>query len=99
MSLSAASTVPAAPHSTSPRALPAWVYRNAEMTRLEMQRLIGTSWQILCHVSDLPRHGDYVTLEIANESIFAVRDREGGIRAFHNVCRHRGAKMLDGHGN
>lgn len=100
MSLSAlASPIPATTASNAPRALPAWVYRNPQMTRLEMQRLIGASWQILCHISDLPGPGDYVTLEIANESIFAVRDRDGGIRAFHNVCRHRGAKMLDGHGN
>jgi len=95
MSLSAV----AKPLSAPPRALPAWVYNNAEMTRLEMQRILCASWQILCHVSDLPKAGDYMTLELGGESIFAVRDRDGGIRAFHNVCRHRGAKMLDGRGN
>jgi phenylpropionate dioxygenase-like ring-hydroxylating dioxygenase large terminal subunit len=84
---------------SSPRALPAWVYNNAEMSRLELQRILLPSWQIVCHVSDIPKQGDYVTLNIGNESVFVVRDRDGEIRGFHNVCRHRGAKILDDQGN
>ncbi len=92
-------TATGSPAPTQPRALPAWVYSNADMTRLEMQRVLASSWQIICHVSDVPKPGDFVTFELGNESVFAVRDRDGGVRAFHNVCRHRGAKMLDGRGN
>jgi phenylpropionate dioxygenase-like ring-hydroxylating dioxygenase large terminal subunit len=84
---------------SSPRALPAWVYNNADMHRLEMQRILMPSWQIVCHLSDIPHAGDYVTLDIGNESVFAVRDRDGEVRAFHNVCRHRGARIVDERGN
>jgi phenylpropionate dioxygenase-like ring-hydroxylating dioxygenase large terminal subunit len=78
------------------RALPAWVYSHPEMTRLEYERLIKPSWQIVCHVSSLARAGDYVTLDLGSDNVVAVRDAQGEIRAFHNVCRHRGARLLDG---
>jgi phenylpropionate dioxygenase-like ring-hydroxylating dioxygenase large terminal subunit len=81
-----------------PRALPAWVYNNPTLTRLEHERIIRQSWQIVCHVSSIRRPGDYVTLEVGPDSVLVVRDTEGVIRAFHNVCRHRGAHLLDGQG-
>ena len=83
----------------TPRALPAWVYNNADMTRLELQRILMPSWQIVCHVNSIPNPGDFVTLDIGTESVFAIRDRDGTVRAFHNVCRHRGARILDDSGN
>ncbi len=80
-------------------ALPAWVYNNADLTRLELQRVLLPSWQIVCHVNSIPHSGDYQTFDLGPESAIVVRDRDGGIRGFHNVCRHRGAKVLDGAGN
>jgi len=82
-----------------PRALPAWVYNHPRLTGLEYERLIKPSWQIVCHVSSLPRAGDYVTVDIFEDSIIAVRTAQGEIRAFHNVCRHRGARILEGSGH
>jgi phenylpropionate dioxygenase-like ring-hydroxylating dioxygenase large terminal subunit len=81
------------------RAMPAWIYNHPEMTRLELERILLPSWQVLCHVSQLSQAGDYVTLDIGAESVVGLRDRDGVIRAFHNVCRHRGARLLDGAGN
>jgi phenylpropionate dioxygenase-like ring-hydroxylating dioxygenase large terminal subunit len=81
------------------RALPAWVYNHPEMTRLEYERLIKPSWQIICHVNQLPRAGDFMTLDLGRDNIVAVRTSQGEIRAFHNVCRHRGARLLEGAGN
>lgn len=81
------------------RAMPAWIYNHPEMTRLELERILLPSWQLLCHVSQLGRPGDYVTLDIGAESVVGLRDRDGVLRAFHNVCRHRGARLLDGDGN
>jgi len=81
-----------------PHALPAWVYNNADMTRLELERILLPSWQIVCHVNSIPKPGDFETLDLGPESIFVMRDRDGSIRAFHNVCRHRGARLLDGAG-
>ncbi|HXC21627.1 MAG TPA: aromatic ring-hydroxylating dioxygenase subunit alpha [Steroidobacteraceae bacterium] len=80
-------------------ALPAWVYNHAELTRLELERVLRPSWQIVCHVNSIPKAGDYATFDLGGESILALRDRDGSIRGFHNVCRHRGARLLDGSGN
>jgi phenylpropionate dioxygenase-like ring-hydroxylating dioxygenase large terminal subunit len=88
-----------APAAPSRRALPAWVYSNAEMHRLEIDRILRPSWQIGCHVSQVPRPGDFVTFDLGPDSIVVLRDRDGEIRAFHNVCRHRGARLLDGSGH
>lgn len=83
----------------APHALPAWVYSHPELTRLEIERVLLPSWQIVCHVNSIPRAGDYETFDLGPESVFVLRDRDGGIRAFHNVCRHRGARLLDGAGS
>jgi phenylpropionate dioxygenase-like ring-hydroxylating dioxygenase large terminal subunit len=80
-------------------ALPGWIYHHPEMTRLELERVLRPSWQVVCHLSELPRPGDYRTLDLGPDSIVVLRDREQNVRAFHNVCRHRGARLLDGHGH
>jgi phenylpropionate dioxygenase-like ring-hydroxylating dioxygenase large terminal subunit len=82
-----------------PHALPAWVYSHPQLTRLEIDRVLMPSWQIVCHVNSIPRAGDYQTFDLGPESVLVVRDRDGSIRGFHNVCRHRGARLLDGAGN
>ena len=92
-------TPPATAAGTPPHALPAWVYNQPELTRLELKRVLLPSWQIVCHVNSIPKAGDYQTLDLGPESIVVLRERDGSIRAFHNVCRHRGARLLDGAGN
>jgi phenylpropionate dioxygenase-like ring-hydroxylating dioxygenase large terminal subunit len=82
-----------------PHALPAWVYNHPEMTRLEHERILKPSWQLVCHVNSIPQRGDYETFDLGPESVLVMRDRDGSIRGFHNVCRHRGARLLDGAGN
>ena len=82
-----------------PHALPAWVYSHPELMRLEIERVLMPSWQIVCHVNNIPRSGDYQTLDVGPESVLVLRDRDGSIRGFHNVCRHRGARLLDGAGS
>ena len=76
--------------------LPAWTYADPEFYALEMERVIRPSWQIVCHTSDVPHWGDYHTLEYLGESVVVVRGKDGALRAFTNVCRHRGARLLDG---
>ncbi|HUN71184.1 MAG TPA: aromatic ring-hydroxylating dioxygenase subunit alpha [Steroidobacteraceae bacterium] len=98
MSSSAAAARPAAPPPL-PRALPAWAYRHEEMTRLEIDRILVPSWQIVCHVNAIPKPGDFVTFDLGSNGVVALRDAQGEIRAFHNVCRHRGARILDGIGH
>jgi phenylpropionate dioxygenase-like ring-hydroxylating dioxygenase large terminal subunit len=81
---------------TAPRALPAWAYSHPHMTRLEYERILKPSWQVVCHISSIPSPGDFVTLDLGPDSVVAVRNSDGEIQAFHNVCRHRGARILDG---
>src|SRR5271165_6056246 len=80
-------------------ALPAWVYSHPDLARLEIERVLKPSWQIVCHVSSIARRGDYQTFDLGPESVLVLRGKDGEIRGFHNVCRHRGARLLDGSGS
>jgi phenylpropionate dioxygenase-like ring-hydroxylating dioxygenase large terminal subunit len=76
--------------------LPGWVYSNARFFAEEQEKVFTASWQVVCHLNDIPRPGDYHTFEFLGESILVVRGRDGSARAFHNVCLHRAARLLDG---
>ena len=76
--------------------LPGWIYRDPEYHAVEMERVMRPSWQVVCHVSDVAGPGDWHTLEFLGESIIVVRGRDGEVRAFTNVCRHRGSRIVDG---
>ena len=77
------------------RSLPAWTYTDPEFLQLEMEQVLMPSWQIVCHANDLPASGDYKIFNMLQESVIVTRDRDGELRAFHNVCRHRGSRLLD----
>ncbi|HWA46505.1 MAG TPA: aromatic ring-hydroxylating dioxygenase subunit alpha [Hypericibacter adhaerens] len=79
--------------------LPAWTYFNQELTQLEYERVILPSWQFVCHVNQLKQPGDFATLDMMRDSVVVMRGKDGELRAFSNVCRHRGAKLLDGEGS
>ena len=80
--------------------LPGWIYRDPEFFELEKQAIFKKAWQLVCHVSDVPAKGDYQTFDFLNESILTVRGDDGRVRSFHNVCRHRASRLVDGtHGN
>ncbi len=79
------------------RSLPAWTYYNQEFFELEAQHLFLPAWHLVCHTSNIKANGDYFTFDFLSESIVVIRSA-GAIRAFHNICRHRGAKILDGPG-
>jgi phenylpropionate dioxygenase-like ring-hydroxylating dioxygenase large terminal subunit len=76
------------------RGLPAWAYFNSELLELEKEELFRKRWQLACHVNDLPGPGDYITFDIAGERALIIRGRDGVIRAFHNLCRHRGSRVV-----
>jgi phenylpropionate dioxygenase-like ring-hydroxylating dioxygenase large terminal subunit len=80
---------------TALQSLPAWTYTSEEFFELERERLFLTSWQLVCHVSNIPKPGDYFTFDFLGKSAIVVRGAEDTIRAFHNVCRHRGSRILD----
>jgi carnitine monooxygenase subunit len=76
--------------------LPSWAYLDPEFLQLERERVFRPSWQIICHVSEIPNPGDYQCFDFVGEMLFALRGADGVVRAFHNVCRHRAARLLDG---
>ena len=75
--------------------LPGAVYSDAEIFSLEQQGLYGSQWVCVAHLSALPARGAYVVRQIGRESIAIVRGDDDSLRAFHNVCRHRGSRLLD----
>ncbi len=76
--------------------LPAWVYHSEEFHELEKEHLLLPGWQVVCHVSELARPGDYVSFEFLGQRGFVVRDDTGTVRAFHNVCSHRAHAVVAG---
>jgi phenylpropionate dioxygenase-like ring-hydroxylating dioxygenase large terminal subunit len=76
--------------------LPAWAYHSEEFHALERERLFEPSWQVVCHVSELPTAGDFVSFEFFGRRGFVVRDEAGTLRAFHNVCAHRAHAVVSG---
>jgi carnitine monooxygenase subunit len=77
------------------RSLPAWTYHDADFFEAEKEAVFQPSWQIVCHLSDVPQPGDFHTFDFLNESLVIVRGEDARVRAFHNVCRHRGSRLLD----
>jgi len=80
------------------RGLPAWTYRSTELLELEYERVILPSWQFVCHVNQVKEPGAFATLDLLRDSIIVMRGKDGVLRAFSNVCRHRGSKLLEGAG-
>jgi phenylpropionate dioxygenase-like ring-hydroxylating dioxygenase large terminal subunit len=76
--------------------LPGWLYHDEEFFAHEAEWVFRSSWQVVCHISDIPNAGDYHTFEFLGESIVVLRGDDHMVRAFHNVCRHRAARLLDG---
>jgi phenylpropionate dioxygenase-like ring-hydroxylating dioxygenase large terminal subunit len=78
--------------------LRAAAYTESRWYQLDRQEIIARTWQWVCHVEKLREPGTYVTIAIADKPIAIVRDREGGLRAFYNVCKHRAHVLLAGEG-
>ncbi len=82
-------------HSYQPGAtgLPARCFTSPEMFDQELERLFCEHWVCLGHVAALSAPGDFLTTAWGSESVLVLRDHDGALRAFHNVCRHRGARL------
>jgi phenylpropionate dioxygenase-like ring-hydroxylating dioxygenase large terminal subunit len=81
---------------TNYQSLPAWTYNNEEFFRLEAELIFRRSWQLVCHLSNIPAPGDFFTYSFIGEHVVVLRGEDGVVRAFHNVCSHRGTRLLDG---
>ena len=68
-------------------------YSDDEVYRLELERIWRRGWLFAGHSCQVPRPGDWFTLEVEADSIIVIRGDDGAIRALHNVCRHRGTQI------
>ena len=74
--------------------LPGWAYFSQELFELECETLFKTHWQFVCHVNEAADIGAYVTFDVAGERALVIRGHDGILRAFHNLCRHRGSRIV-----
>jgi nitrite reductase/ring-hydroxylating ferredoxin subunit len=74
-------------------------YTAPETLAAEFEHIWPRVWQLACLDTDLPEAGDYCEYEIGPYSVIVVREPDGSLRAFHNVCQHRGRKLVTGTGN
>ena len=70
-------------------------FLSREFHELEKERLWPKVWQIACREEEVPKVGDFVVYDIADESIVVVRSASGELKAFYNVCQHRGRILMD----
>ena len=61
-------------------------YTDPHFLEVEREQIFKKSWQFVCHEEKLRAPGSYVTLQIQGQSVFVVRDEDGELRAFYNVC-------------
>jgi choline monooxygenase len=77
------------------RTIPNSWYFDPEIYAAERQAVFVGSWQVAGRLGQLVEPGSFVTTDIAGEPILVVRDAEGVLRAFYNVCRHRAAPVMN----
>jgi len=79
-------------------ALEPHLYLDPALVEVEQERIFERTWQLIGHVSGLPRPGSYITGFAGSQPVLVVRDEANGLRAYRNVCRHRGSCLLSGAG-
>lgn len=70
-------------------------YVSEELYEFERRGWLARQWYVLGHCSELPEAGSYIVRDLLGESLLIVRDGEGKVRGFYNVCRHRGSRLCD----
>ena len=77
------------------RTLPGRYYTSPDVFAEERERIFARHWACVGRAAALAAPGDYVVVSIAGESIIVLRDQSGEIRAYYNVCRHRGTRLCE----
>jgi choline monooxygenase len=79
--------------------IPSGWYTNPRIHEFDLRSIFAGSWQYAGHVSNIPNPGDYLTATLADNPVIVVRGKDKVVRAFYNVCRHRGGPLaIDEHG-
>jgi carnitine monooxygenase subunit len=75
--------------------LPARYFYDDEIFKAERERIFYPGWHCIGHVNELSDPGQFLTFDIFDQSIVALRGDDGVIRSFYNVCQHRGNRLLE----
>jgi choline monooxygenase len=78
--------------------LRAEAYTDPRWLDVDVRAIFARTWQLVCHVEKLATSGSYVSTTVAGMPVAVVRDRDGGLRAFYNVCKHRAHELFSGSG-
>ena len=78
--------------------LPGWLYHDGEFLEAEKRAFLRTAPQVVCHEAEIAQPGEWRSLDYLGESAIVIRGDDGTVRAFANVCRHRGSRLVDGSG-
>lgn len=72
-------------------------YCSPDIYAKEIEKIFNRQWLLVGHISLIPKPGDYYVKQVGPESMIIARDKEGQLRAYFNVCRHRGYRLMDDH--
>ena len=88
------------PHAIQvPDRVPKERYYDPDFYRLEAELLWPRVWQMACRLEEIPQPGDFAEYRNLDQSVVVVRTADLGVRAFHNTCRHRGVRLVQGRGS
>lgn len=79
--------------------LAAKYYTDQKVMEVELRDLLYNNWQFVCHVSEVAEPGDFYAFSLQGQEYFLVCTAAGELKGFHNVCPHRGHRLVDGSGN
>src|SRR3954467_1796928 len=77
------------------KTLPQRYVISPEVFATEQERIFSNQWVVVGHQSQISKPGDYLVQEVAGESLIILRDQANEVRAFYNVCRHRGTRLCE----
>ena len=75
--------------------LPSRYYYDPEILEAEKRAVFFRSWRLVAHLNELAKPRQFVTCDIFEQSVLIVRGDDGKLRAFHNVCQHRGTRLVE----
>ena len=91
-------TVDPVPDALDGMSLPGWLYFEPEFFAAEKRAFLRAAPQVVCHESEISEPGEWRSIDYLGESVIVIRGDDGECRAFSNVCRHRGSRIVDGTG-
>lgn len=79
--------------------LPPAIYHDPAILDREIQSIFRHDWICMGRLAEIPEAGDYLCRDISDSRVFVVRQKNGSVKAFHNLCLHRAARLLEGEGH